>query len=208
MMGCACNDASRAGLGMSYRISKLFSAVVPVVATFLPLRTRPNMRGRRTVKTYHTGPTQLDQPEPTLHGHHCRTHPTAGQADHWAAKMTAYQPKYWQQHNNHTRGRPETGQTTNKHPRRETNDIGDSYSDQTRQAGPIRTTTEPRTGRPMAATTLANQHHAPSAPRSQHIHNTGQAGHLKPQNKRRRQQRQHPATQGRAAAQSTARRTG
>ena len=35
---------------MSYRNSKLFSAVVPIVATFLPLRTPPTMSGRRTVK--------------------------------------------------------------------------------------------------------------------------------------------------------------
>ena len=56
----------------------------------------------------------LGQLESTLEGHLCPTHPTAGQADHWAAKTTAYQPKYWQQHNNHTRGRSETGQTTKK----------------------------------------------------------------------------------------------
>ena len=36
---------------MSYKISKLFSAVLPIVATLLPLRTRPTMRGRHTVKT-------------------------------------------------------------------------------------------------------------------------------------------------------------
>ena len=182
--------------------------VVPIVSTFLPLRTRPTTKGRRTVQTYHTGSAQLKQPEPTLHGHHGSTHPTAGQADHWAAKATAYQPKYWQQHNNHTRGRPETLQTTKNHARREINDIGDSYSDQTRPAGPIQTTAQPRTGRPLAATTPANQHHAPGAARLQHNHHIGQAGHHKPQNKPRRQQGQHPATPAWAAAQSTPRRTG
>ena len=35
-MGCACNAASRAGQGVSYRIWKLFPAVIPTVATFLP----------------------------------------------------------------------------------------------------------------------------------------------------------------------------
>ena len=193
---------------MSYRISDLFSAVVPIVATFLPLRTRPTMRGRCTGKTYHTGQTQLEEPEPTPRGNHGPTHPTGGQADHWAAKTTAYQPKYWQQHNKRTRGRLKTGQTTKKHAQRGTHDVGDSYSDQTRLARPIRTTTQPRTGRPLAATTRANQHHAPGRPRSQPIHHTGQAGHRKPQNKPRRQQRQHLATPARAAAQSTPRRTG
>ena len=112
MMGCACNDASRAKQGMSYQISKLFSAIVPIVANFLPLRARLSMRKRRTGKTYHTGPTQVEQPKSTLRGHKGPTHPTAGQAHHWAAKTTTYQPKYWQQYNNGTRGRPETRQTT------------------------------------------------------------------------------------------------
>ena len=176
--------------------------------TFLPLRKRPTMRGRRTGETYHTGPTQLEQPEPTLRGVQGPTHPTAGQADHWAAKTTAYQPEYWQQHNNRTRGRPETGQTTKKHAPRGTHDVGDSYIDQTRPAGPIQTTTQLCTGQPLAATTPMNQHHAPGTPRSQHIHHTGQAGHRKPQNKPRRQQGQHPVTLARAAAQSTPRCTG
>ena len=193
---------------MSYRISKRFSAVVPIVATFLPLRTRPTMRAQRTVKMYHTRPTQLEQPEPTLHGHRGQPHPTAGPTDHWAAKTTAYQPKYWQQHNNRTRGRPQTGQITEKHARRGTHDVGDTYMDQTRLAGSILTTPQPRTDRPLTAVTPANQHHTPDTPRSQHIHHTGQAGHCKAQNKPRGQERQHPATPARAAAQSTPRRTG
>ena len=111
---------------MLSRISKRFSAVVPIVDTFLPLRTRPTMRGQRTVKTYHAGQTQLEQPEPTLHGHHGPTHLTAGQADYWAAKTTANQVKSWQLHNNLKRGHAATGLTTIKHARRETNDVGDS----------------------------------------------------------------------------------
>ena len=110
---------------MSYRISKLFSAVIPIVATFLHLRTGPSIGGRRTVQTYHAGPTQLKQLEPTLHGHHGQTHPTAGQADNWAAKTTAYQTKCWQQHNDHTRGHAATGLTKTQHIRQE-NEVGDS----------------------------------------------------------------------------------
>ena len=45
MMGCACNAASRTSQGMSYRIWKPSSAVVPIVATFLALRTRPTIGG-------------------------------------------------------------------------------------------------------------------------------------------------------------------
>ena len=111
---------------MLYRILKLFSAVVPIFPTFLPLRTRPTMGGRRTVTTYHAGPTQLEQPVPTLLRHHGPTHPTAGQGDHWAVKTTANQTKCWEQPNNLTRGRAATGPTTTKHVRRETNDVGDS----------------------------------------------------------------------------------
>ena len=121
---------------MSYRISQLFSAVVPIIAPFPPLSTRPTMRGQRTVKTYHTSPTQLEQPEPTLHGHHGPIHRTAGQADDWAAKTTAYQPKYWQQHNNHTRGPAENGQTTKEHTRRETNDSGTATATKHGQPSP------------------------------------------------------------------------
>ena len=36
MMGCACNAASREGQGMSYRISKLFSAVYQLSLLFSP----------------------------------------------------------------------------------------------------------------------------------------------------------------------------
>ena len=61
-------------------------AVVPIVATFLPLRTRPTVRGRRTVTMYCTGPTQLEKQEPTLHDGHGPTHPTAGPAGHCAAQ--------------------------------------------------------------------------------------------------------------------------
>ena len=83
------------------------------------------MGGRRTVKTYHAGSTQLEQPEPTLHSHHGATHLTAGQADHWAAKTTAYQTKCWQHHYDHTCGHAASGLTTTKHARQE-NEVGDS----------------------------------------------------------------------------------
>ena len=119
-------------------------AVVRIVATFLPLRTRPTMRGRRTVKRYCTGPMQLAQPDPTLHGRHRRTHPTAGKAGHWVAQTMLYQPQYCQQHNNHTRGRSETGLRAKQHPTRETSDIGKTRATRHGRPGPYWPRDNPR----------------------------------------------------------------
>ena len=44
MTGRACSAASRAGQGMSYQFSNPFSAVVPVLKTFLLPGTRPTKR--------------------------------------------------------------------------------------------------------------------------------------------------------------------
>ena len=134
---------------MSYQISKRFSAVVPIAATLLPLRTCPTMGGRTTVKTCHASQTHLEQPERTLHGHHGPTHPTAGQANHWAAKTTAYQTKCWQQHNDPLLGHATTEVTTTPHIRQE-NEVGDSlqWPNAARRAhtGHLVTPDEPATG--------------------------------------------------------------
>ena len=128
------------------------------------------------------------------HDRHGPTHPTAGQAGHWAAQTMAYQPQYCQQHNNHTRRCPETRHNAKQHPGRETSDVWTTTATKHGQPGPYgppHNTDGPTTGKP----TPANQHHAPGTPRSQHIHRTGQAGRRNPQNKRGRQQKQrrvHP----------------
>ena len=132
------------------------------------------MRGRRTVITYHAGPKELEQPEQTLHGHHGPTHPTAGQADHWAAKTTAHRTKCWQQHNNHTRGHAATRLTTTKQARRE-NDVGDSLhrSNTASRAHTDHSTTpeEPTTGSHDNGEPAPCAKHAPVA--TQPAHRTG-----------------------------------
>ena len=157
---------------MSYRISKFFSAVVQIGDTFLPLRTGPTMRGRSTVKTYHVGPTQLEQPKPTVHGHFGPTHPTAGQADHRAAKTTANQTKCWQRHYNLTRGHAATGLTKTKHAPRETNDVGERLQqpDAARRAnrGHRKTRDQPTTGKHDNSEPTQRAGHAPVATQPQH----------------------------------------
>ena len=44
MTGCACNAAYRAGQGMSYQFSKLFSAIVPIFKNFSPPGDTPRVR--------------------------------------------------------------------------------------------------------------------------------------------------------------------
>ena len=158
---------------MWYRISKSFSAVVPIVATFLPLTTRCTMRGRRKVKTYHAGPTQLEQPESTLHGHNGPTHLAA--ADHWAAMTTANQTKCWQQYNNLTRGHAATRLITTENTRRETNDLGNSLQrpDTAGKAhmGHCTTPEEPTTGGHDNSEPTEGAGHSPIA--TQRTHRTG-----------------------------------
>ena len=72
MMGCSCNAASRAGQGMSYRISERFSAVLRIINTFLPPRTRPPQEGAmhrqgvpcrpNATRTTRTDPTRPPRP--------------------------------------------------------------------------------------------------------------------------------------------------
>ena len=155
------------------------------------------MRGRRTVTTYWIGPTQLEQPERTQRDRHGPTHPTAGQAGHWAAQTMTYQPQYCQQHHNHTRGRSNPGTPRNDIPDGEQKTQGQLQRPNT--AGPAHTghhTTQ--AGRP-----LVNQHHAPDTPRSRHIHRTGHAGRRNPQNKPGRQRKTPLTTSARATQPAT-----
>ena len=160
------------------------------------------MRGRRTVTTDRTDPTQLEQPEPTLHHRHGPRHPTAGQAGHWAAQTMAYHPQYCQQHNNHTRGRSETVHTAKQHPRRETSDVGTNTATKHGRPGPYGPPHNPD-GPTIGEPTPANQHHAPGTPRSPHIQRTGQAGRRNPQNKPGRQRKPRPTTSARATQPAT-----
>ena len=158
---------------MWYRISRRFSAVVPIVATFLPLTTRPTMRGRRNVKTYHAGPTQLEQPESTLHGQNGPAHPAA--ADNWAATATANRTKCWQQYNNLTRGHAATRLITTENTRRETNDLRDSLQRPNRAGkahmGRRTTPEEPTTGSQDNGEPTEGAEHSPIA--TQRTHRTG-----------------------------------
>ena len=93
MTGCACNAGSRAGQGMSYQFSKPFSPrdTPHQEEGQSPPKHAPPRGGGHTTKACLAGPTQPEQPEPTVNGRHGPTHPTAGQADHWAAKTMANQ---------------------------------------------------------------------------------------------------------------------
>ena len=59
VMGCASNAASRAVQGMSYPISKRFSAVVPIFKAFIPPRTCPTKKKakHRRSKPHHEAAT-------------------------------------------------------------------------------------------------------------------------------------------------------
>ena len=164
------------------------------------------MRTQRTATTYRTGPTQLEQPVPTLRGRHDPTRPTAGQAGHSAAQTMTYQPRKCQQLNNHTRGQPETGHTAKQHPRRETSHVGTTTATRHGQPGPYRPPRNPD-GLTTGEQTPANQHHAPGTPRSRRIRRARQAGRHNPQNKPGRQRKPCPTTSARAtqlAADQTA----
>ena len=113
----------------------------------------------------------------------------------------AYQPQY-QQHNNHTRGRPETGHTAKQHPRQDTSDAGTSTAPKHGRPGPYGPPCNPdwpTTGEPAPA----NQRHAPGTPQSQHIHRGGQAGRRNPQNKRGTQPKRRLTKSARATQPAT-----
>ena len=150
---------------------------------------------------------ELEQPEPNVRGHHGPTHPTAGQADIWAATTTANQAKCCQQHNNLTRRHAANGLTTTKHARRETNDVGDSLqrSQGAGQAhtGHCTTPQEPFTGGHDISEPRQRAGHTPVA--TQPPQRTGRP----PQNSELTE-KTTKTTSGyaaRAAAQSTPRRT-
>ena len=200
MTGCACNAASRAGQGMSYQLSKPFSAVVPIFKTFLPPGTRPTKRKakhRRSTPhhegaTHHqnvpcrpnaTGTAGTDPKRPPRpNTSNSRTdRPLGGEDDGQPAKPTKHSAG-----NDASTSHADTPQPDE--PRQNAPDgkqmvWGTAYSDHTRPARPIRATAQPRTSRPLAATTTANQHNGPGTPRPQHNdRHIGQAGHNKPQN--------------------------
>ena len=185
---------------MSYQFSKPFSAVVPIFETFLPPGTRlikrkanhrrnmPHHEGAthhqsvpcRPDATRTTGTDTKRPPWPNTSNSRTRQ-PLDGEDDSQPAKPTKHSAG-----NNKTTSHADTPQP--EEPPQNTPDGEEmayetAYSDQTRPARPIRATAQPRTSRPLAATTTANQHNALGTPRLQYNDcHIGQAGHNKPQN--------------------------
>ena len=121
-MGGACNAASRTGQGRSYRIQKLFSAVIPTTATFLPhdggaahsqnLPCRPNATG--TLPTNNeTGMTTTTSDRASAR---CGAkEPTPKRADQGAAKTTMHHQNHCSSHDM-TINRPHASQPTPNYP--------------------------------------------------------------------------------------------
>ena len=130
---CACEDASRAGQRVSYRISKLFSPEDTPrhegAAHRHNVPVRPHATGRTS-----TDPTRPPRPNAPNSG----TSQPLGGADDGVPAMVM--PATQQPHARRSRDRAHwetTSSTGNKRCR-------DNYSDQTRPAEPIRATTQPR----------------------------------------------------------------
>ena len=139
---------------------------------FSPEGTPRHERAAHRHNVPYRPPAKLEQPEPTLHDRHDPTHPTAGQAGHWAAQTiddvpTTVMPTTQQPHARTSRNRAHretTSPTGNKRRR-------DNYSDQTRPAGPIRATTQPRRAdrrRTNAGEPTPRTGHAPVAAHTPH----------------------------------------
>ena len=144
MMNCACKDASRAGQGVSYRVSKLLSrrrthCRYPSPDEDTPrhgaaahrhnVRYQPDATG-----TTGTNPTCLPRPNAS----NVRTSRQLGGAEY--VVPTTVMPTTQQPHARTSRNwahRETTSPTGNKQRR-------DNYSNQTRPAGPIRATTQTR----------------------------------------------------------------
>ena len=97
MMRCACNTASKAGQGVSYRLWKLFEAVIPTGATFFPhewgggAQSKLTMPAQRTQNITNQHRNRHDNYNIRPRKRLLQRQETNGeQADHEAAKTTVH----------------------------------------------------------------------------------------------------------------------
>ena len=168
---CGCEDASRGGQGVSYRVSKRFSSCrtncrYPSFPEDTPHHERAAHRHNVPYRHHATGTTGTDPTRPprpdAFSGR--TSEPLCGADDD---SPTAVMPTTQQPHARTSRNpahRKTTSPTGNKQRR-------DNYSDQTRLARPIRATTQPRRAdhwRTNASEPTSRTGHAPVATHPPH----------------------------------------